>query len=162
VKHAISLSAALFVTWMLFSGYFTPLLLGLGVASCLIVVWIAHRMDVIDHEGHPIQLRYLIVGYWGWLLWQIVLANWDVVKRIVHPKLPISPTLRPVRSTQKTDLGRVVFANSITLTPGTVSLRVSEGEVLVHAISREGMDELESGDMDRRVSAVEGAALERA
>jgi multicomponent Na+:H+ antiporter subunit E len=158
VKHTISLFAALFVTWMLFSGYFTPLLLGLGALSCVIVVWIAHRMDVVDHEGHPIQLRHLIVGYWLWLLWQIVLANWDVVKRILHPKLPISPTVGPVSCTQKSDLGRVVFANSITLTPGTVSLRVTDREILVHSLSFEALEDLSSGEMDRRVSAIEGVA----
>ena len=144
----------LFGTWLLLSGHYNPLLIGLGIVSCVVVLYFTHRMDVIDHEGHPIHLSWRAMTYWPWLLVEIAKANIDVSKRIVAPKRAISPTMIRVRSSQTNDVGRVVFANSITLTPGTVSVRVSEGEILVHALSLEGAEDLASGEMDRRATAM--------
>ncbi len=152
--HSISLGLVLFGVWLLLSGFFEPLLLGLGVLSCVIVVSIAHRMDVIDREGVPIHLGWRIVAYWVWLAIEIVKANLDVARRILDPKLPIHPVLVRVKASQASELGQVIYANSITLTPGTVSLQVAGGEILVHAIAREMAEDLEGGEMDRRVTAV--------
>ena len=154
--HSISLGLLLFGVWLLLSGIFEPLLLGLGVVSCLVVVLIAHRMDVIDREGHPIHLAWRIVIYWFWLALEIVKSNIDVARRILDPKLPIHPMLIRLPASQKSELGLVIYANSITLTPGTVSVQVEVGEILVHAIAEEPAEALRQGDMDRRVSAVEG------
>ena len=154
--HSISLGLLLFGVWLLLSGFFEPLLLGLGVVSCLVVVLIAHRMDVIDREGHPIHLAWRIVIYWFWLALEIVKSNIDVARRILDPKLPIHPMLIRLPASQKSELGLVIYANSITLTPGTVSVQVEVGEILVHAIAEEPAEALRQGDMDRRVSAVEG------
>ena len=156
--HSISLGLLLFGVWLLLSGIFEPLLLGLGVVSCLVVVLIAHRMDVIDREGHPIHLAWRIVIYWFWLALEIVKSNIDVARRILDPKLPIHPMLIRLPASQKSELGLVIYANSITLTPGTVSVQVEVGEILVHAIAEEPAEALRQGDMDRRVSAVEGPA----
>lgn len=153
--RSISLGLVLFGVWLLLSGFFEPLLLGLGLASCLAVVLIAHRMDVIDHEGHPIQLGWRIVIYWFWLAWEIIKANLDMAKRIIDPKLPIHPVLFRVKTSQHSDLGQVIYANSITLTPGTVSIQVSGDSILVHAIAEEPAADLETGEMDRRVTAAE-------
>ena len=154
--RAISLGLVLFGTWLLLSGYFEPLILGFGVVSCAFVVYIAHRMEVIDHEGHPIHLGLRGLTYWFWLAWEIVKANLDVARRIVDPRMPISPTLFKVKTSQKSELGQVAYANSITLTPGTVSLWVGFDEILVHAISREGAEALIEGEMDRRATRLEG------
>ena len=153
--HSISLGLVLFGVWLLLSGFFEPLLLGLGVLSCVIVVLIANRMDVIDHEGQPVQLGWRILAYWVWLAVEIVKANLDVARRILDPKLPIDPVLVRVKASQASELGQVIYANSITLTPGTVSMQVEGGEILVHAIAREMAEDLEGGEMDRRVTAVE-------
>jgi multicomponent Na+:H+ antiporter subunit E len=161
--HSISLGLVLFGVWLLLSGFFEPLLLGLGVLSCAIVVLIANRMDVIGHEGFPIHLGWRILAYWVWLAVEIVKANLDVARRVLHPKLPIHPLLVRVKASQASELGQVIYANSITLTPGTVSIQVGGGEILVHAIAREMAEELEGGEMDRRVTAVsERAVPERA
>ena len=154
--HAISLGAVLFGTWLLLSGFLHPLLLILGVASCALVVLITNRMDIIDSEGHPIHLTWRAPGYWAWLVWEIVKANIDVARRVLDPALPITPTMVRLRASQKTDLGLVIYANSITLTPGTISVDVEPGEILVHAISREGADALLEGEMDRRVTQMAG------
>ncbi len=161
VLHAISLGIVLYGTWLLFSGIYTPLLMGLGAASCLAVVGIAHRMDVVDREGHPIHLGWRAITYWMWLTIEIVKANIDVARRILDPKLPIDPVMVTLEASQGSELGQVIYANSITLTPGTVSIRVSENTILVHAIATALADDLKSGAMDRRVTAMEGPGPRR-
>jgi len=152
--HAIGLGLSLMATWLLLSGYFEPLLLSLGVASCLLVVWLAHRMAAVDRVTVEIDLGWRIVPYWLWLLAEIVKANLDVARRVLDPKLPISPTLVRVKTRQTSDLGRVIFANSITLTPGTVSLDYDRGEIVVHALSEAAADDVAAGEMNRRVAAL--------
>lgn len=156
MAHAVKLGVVLYVLWLLLSGHFEPLLLGLGLLSTVFIVLIAVRMDVVDHEGQPFHLRAsAMLGYWAWLGWEVIKSNVDVTRRILHPHMPIEPTWTRLRATQGTDLGRVIYANSITLTPGTVALNV-EGEALeVHALSREAARALEAGEMDRRVTALE-------
>lgn len=155
--HAVSLGLILFGAWLLMSGIFLPLILILGILSCALVVTIAMRMDVVDHETVPVHLTLTPILYWPWLLWEIVKANIDVSRRVLIPSVGISPTMVRVRASQKTDLGLVTFANSITLTPGTISIDVEQdGYILVHAISREGAADIEGGDMDRRVTEMEG------
>ncbi|MGE0118629.1 MAG: Na+/H+ antiporter subunit E [Dongiaceae bacterium] len=151
-----SLAGVLFGLWLLLSGHFEPLLLGFGVASCLLVVAIAHRMDVVDHEGHPVHIGHRALLYWPWLLREIARSNVEVARLILHPKLPISPELVQVSASQRTDLGQVIYANSITLTPGTVSVELEDGKILVHALTEAGATALEAGEMDRRVAAMEG------
>lgn len=153
--HAVTLGLVLFGSWLLMSGIFEPLILILGVFSCALVVVIAMRMDVIDHEAVPVHLTFKVLWYWPWLIWEILKANIDVTKRVLG-FAAISPTMVRIKATQKTDLGLVLFANSITLTPGTISIDVEEdGHILVHAISREGTEGLEGGEMDRRVTDME-------
>lgn len=154
--HALFSGLVLFATWLLLSGHYEPLIIGLGVLSCGIVVYLSSRMDIVDHEGVPVHITGRAVLYWPWLIWQIVLANIDVTRRVLSPKLRISPTMVRLRASQKSDLALVTYANSITLTPGTVSVDVEPGEILVHAISREGAEDLKSGEMDRRVTQMAG------
>lgn len=155
--YKISAILVLFVFWLLLSGYFEPFLIGAGAASALAVVWFAHRMEVIDHEGHPIHLGWSALMYWPWLFKEIAKSAWDVSKIIVNPHLPVTPQLVRVKTTQRTTVGLVTYANSITLTPGTISVEVGDGTILVHALTREGAAALMEGEMDRRVTRFEGA-----
>ncbi len=156
--HAISLAVVLYSLWLFLSGHFEPLLLTLGAFSCLLVVLIALRMEVIDHESHPIHLTPRLPLYWMWLLWEIVKSNLAVARLILTPTLSISPTVIRVTATQQTDLGRVVYANSITLTPGTVSMSLDDDQITVHALTREMAENLQTGEMDHRVTRLEGAS----
>jgi len=156
--RALSLGILLFLIWLLLSGYFQPFLLSLGVASSVLVVYIALRMDVADREAHPVHLSLRIIGYWFWLLKEIWLAAVDVTKRVLARKPDISPVLIQLKTSQKTELGQVIYANSITLTPGTFTIRIFDDQILVHALSREAADALAEGEMDRRVTRVEGEA----
>ena len=143
--------------WLLLSGMFKPLLLILGVLSVALVVWLAMRMRVLEHRGQPIYFRFLhIFEYWGWLLWQIFLSNVDVTRRIWSRQLNIKPTLRRVTATPDTELGRVIYANSITLTPGTTTINFTPNdEILVHALHEDSLEELERGEMASHVRDVE-------
>ncbi|HPE58977.1 MAG TPA: Na+/H+ antiporter subunit E [Thiolinea sp.] len=153
------LSIGLFIFWLLLSGYWdNGLLLILGVLSVLLVVYLAWRVDryyPLHSLGHPHTLLRLPF-YWLWLFVEVAKSNIDVAKRIWFPRrYPISPVLEQVPMTQTTRLGRTIYANSITLTPGTISVRIlPDSKLLVHALTHQGMDALKAGDMDRRVTAM--------
>ena len=147
---------ALVAFWLLLSGMFTPFLIAAGIGSALAVTLISQRMDLIDHEGHPIHLAWpALLSYWPWLLKEIAKSGWDVTKRILDPRLPISPALIEFQPTQQTEMGLVIHANSITLTPGTISVEVEPNRFLVHALTQEGADGLAGSEMDRRCTALE-------
>ena len=93
--------------------------------------------------------------YWFWLLRQIVKANLAVTKIILSPRLPISPTVVRVRAGQKSDLAKVIYANSITLTPGTVSINLDDDHIEVHALTTRMAADLQTSEMERRVSRLE-------
>ena len=152
----LSAFVALYVFWLVLSGYFTPFLMVMGALSVLLAIYIAIRMHVVDDEGHPIQFGIgAVFSYWPWLIKEIAKSSWDVTWRILHPKLPISPTLVRFRPSQTSEVALATHANSITLTPGTISIGVSGKEFLVHALTREGAAGLDGSEMDRRVSALE-------
>lgn len=147
---------ALFGLWLLFSGLFAPLLLAFGVFSSLLVTWMAMRMGLLTPEPGAAWLGPLrCLAYLPWIAWQVAKSNFDVALRILLPSRGISPQVIRVPSTQVSDLARTLYANSITLTPGTISIDVSSDTITVHALSREGADELADGEMGERVSALE-------
>jgi multicomponent Na+:H+ antiporter subunit E len=154
----LSAVVVLYIFWLLLSGYFEPFFLAAGVGSAVAVVWLAHRMALIDREGHPIHLGWRTLTYWPWLLKEIVKSAWDVSRIILDPRLPVSPQLVRVKTSQKTSVGVVTYANSITLTPGTISVDVRHDEILVHALTQASAEGLIEGEMDRRVTRFEGGA----
>ncbi len=156
VVRAVSLAVVLYFLWLLLSGHYVPLLLALGALSALLVVTIALRMDLVDRKGHPMHLSPKALLYWPWLAWEIVKSNVDVARRILSPSLPISPTVIHVKASQKSDLGKVIYGNSITLTPGTVTVDIDGDKIEVHALTREAAQALRDGDMDRRITRLEG------
>jgi len=155
LKHPFNLWLFLFAVWLLLSGHYTPLLLTLGLLSTLLVVFIAARAELIDQEMQVVLIKPGVLLYWFWLAGEIVKANIDVCRRILDPRLPISPRMIRVRATQQTELGRVTYANSITLVPGTVTVSVEGDMFTVHALTRETAEDLKGGELDRRVQDVE-------
>ena len=161
----IRLALTTAVLWLMLSGLFKTQLLILGVLSVLLVTWLSNRMRVLEHRGQPIYFRvFHILGYWGWLAGQILRSNIDVVRRVITPgPLAIRPALRRVEATPDTELGRVVYANSITLTPGTTAINFTpDGDILVHALHEDSLAELERGEMADHVRDVEPHFPERA
>lgn len=151
------LGLALLAVWLLLSGLFKPLLIGLAVLSVGLTVWLTARMGVLDRDTHPVFAAFRYLPYWPWLLVEMVKSSIDVARRVLSPSMPISPTLFEVRGSQRTAVGKVVYANSITLTPGTVTLDIDGDRLQVHALSRDTVEYLLSGEMDRRVTRAEGA-----
>ena len=156
LKHAFNLSLFLFAIWLLLSGHYNPLLLVLGILSTLLVVLLATRADLIDRETQPVLLKPSVLFYWFWLGREIIRSNIDVARRILSPRMPISPNVFTVRAVQQTDLGRVTYANSITLVPGTVAMDVDGDVITVHALTKAAAAELKRGEMNRRVCNAEG------
>lgn len=156
MKYTVGLTIALVGVWLLWSGHYTGLLLSLGAVSCLIVLVISARMNIIDREGMPLELPLRLVLYLPWLFWEIAKANFQVAALILNPRLPISPRLIKVRASQAGEVARVIYANSITLTPGTVSIETEGDVITVHALTAAAAEGVQSGEMDRRVKRLEG------
>ena len=152
-----ALVVTLFAFWLLLSGMYTPFLVLSGLGVAVAVAALAARMGLADPEGHPVQLILRAVFYWPWLLKEIFVSGWQVARIILDPRLPVSPALARFRPSQKTTVGLVTHANSITLTPGTITIEAGADEFLVHALTREGAAGLEGSEMDRRVTRFEGA-----
>ncbi|MBE0624168.1 MAG: Na+/H+ antiporter subunit E [Burkholderiales bacterium] len=151
-----SLGIVLYAFWILLSGYFEPFLLGAGAGSALVVVLLARRMKIVDREGHPIQMIAAVVLYWPWLFKEIAKCAWEVSRIILDPRLPISPVLVRFKPSQKSQVGLATHANSITLTPGTITVEAAHNEFLVHGLTRASGAGVIDSEMDRRVTRVEG------
>ena len=143
-----------FVIWLLLSGHYDPLLLTLGVLSCITCLYVTWKAKFIDEEGLPLHLLIRLPIYTLWLFKEIIKANIDTAKIIILNN-PDPQNFR-VKSSQKTEAGKVTYANSITLTPGTVTT-VLDGDILeVHALSSDMANDVKSGVMDKKVSWLEG------
>ena len=145
----------LFPVWLIWSGMFDAFHLALGVVSCAVVTVLSHDLLLkrTDFSGLPREaVRFLL--YLPWLLYQVVLANVHVVYLTLHPRMPIDPQIVKYKSMLKKDLPRVIFANSITLTPGTITADIKDGDYIVHALSAKTADDLLAGDMERRVARI--------
>jgi multicomponent Na+:H+ antiporter subunit E len=154
--HVLALSAMLSGFWLINSGIYTPLLLFFLVVSVVFVVLLCHIMDVVDGESQPLNLTFTIPLYYIWLIKEVILSNIAVARCVWLGKDSISPTIVTVTAHQKTDLGKVIYANSITLTPGTVSMDLEGDQITVHALTKDTAASLMEGEMDRRVCRVEG------
>jgi multicomponent Na+:H+ antiporter subunit E len=154
VIYRVGLTAFLFAFWLLLSGYFEPFLVTAGIGSAVAVTLFTRRMKVIDGEGHPLSLRALVYG--PWLVKEIVKSAWAVSRIILNPKLPISPMLVRLKPSQRSVAGLVAHANSITLTPGTITVQAEAGRFLVHALTKANAAGCIDSEMDRRVTRFEG------
>lgn len=153
--YYLILTCILFLYWLLLSGHTSILLLSLGLASVILVVWLVRRMDSNDNAPSRMLFKMEFFSYLGWLIWQVIITNIDVARRIWDPSLPIKPACRKIKVSIKDPLIKTIYANSITLTPGTVTTEVGEDYFIVHALNEEGLDELEEGEMEARLSRLE-------
>ncbi len=143
-----------YAAWLLWSGMTKPLLLVLGAVSCLLVLVLAMRMGFFDRSVYSLHLTGRLLPFWGWLGKELVVANIQVARIVMSPKPAISPTVIKVTALPEGPVGQAILGNSITLTPGTVTLDDHEGELLVHCLTREGAEALQQGEMNRRVAAL--------
>jgi multicomponent Na+:H+ antiporter subunit E len=153
VGYFLGLIVVLVTLWTGLSGYYTlnkPLIASLGAVSILLSAILAYRFDILDREGSPYARLPNLLLYWVWLLVEIFKANWVVIKACLRASLDINPALVKVKTLCESDLARTVFANSITLTPGTVSVEVEGNKILVHALYEDSAGPGAFDDMDRR------------
>lgn len=156
MARSIGLLLALGILWLLLSGlYDKPLILTFGFLSCLFTVWLARRMDVVDKEAVPSQLGWRIIGYWAWLTPEIFKANIAVARTVFSDLADVKPRLIKIKASNQSDMGRVILANSITLTPGTVTMDLVDDELTVHALTERVADTSTIEEMARRIRAVE-------
>ncbi len=156
VRSAVLLAIILALYWIGLSGYFTTMLLTLGGISIVLVIYLCKRMQILDGETAPYIYIPQTLYYFVWLGKEIVKANIAVVKTVLKPDMVITPTLVKVPVKNKSDLGRSMFANSITLTPGTVSVDFDADEILVHALLKNMADPENFVEMAERAGASVG------
>ena len=144
----------LFLIWMVFSGLFDPFHLSLGLISCALVTWMSSDL-LFEHRDVPLRNRLRqgirFFFYAGWLLWQVVLANFHLIKLAFGPKEALHPQFVRYETSLKNDFEKYLLANSITLTPGTVTTKIMGNTFYIHAIddiASAGLD----GEMERRIT----------
>lgn len=156
IVFGISMLLTLGVLWFLLSGHTEPLLIGLGTFSVLFVLWLSVRMRVLDEEGLPVYVHELALArYVVWLAVEVVKSNLAVTRMVFRRDLQLDAVTVRLPARQHTVIGRVIYANSITLTPGTVSIDLDDESVEVHALDRAAAEELARGEMHDRVCEVE-------
>ena len=158
MKYTLTLGLALLAVWFLWSGHTEPHLLVIGGLSVLLCMWISRRMGIVDEEGAPAELGLRPLLYVPWLTKEIWDSNIEVTKTILSPEMNLKRNMIEIGAHQQSELGRVILANSITLTPGTVSVKMDGDRILVHALSFEGAEEDLSGEMGRRICRLEGTS----
>jgi multicomponent Na+:H+ antiporter subunit E len=144
----------LFAFWLLLSGHYDLFHLSLGMICSLLVAFVSHDLLIENISGSKrIRKTRRFISYVPWLLYQIVLANLHVAYLILNPKA-IDPRIVRFKTRLKSQFSMVTLGNSITLTPGTITMDIIDGEFYVHALSKKVADDLLSGEMERRVAHV--------
>lgn len=154
------LFAVLMSIWLLMSGHYTPLITSLGVVSCLFAAVMSHRIGGTDRAGLPTHLFARLPAYLVWLCREIISSNIATGKTILFGGA--KPQFFEVEASQASDAAVATYANSITLTPGTVTVDLWQNPsgnkvFLVQALTTDFADDVKSGEMDQRVTALEGA-----
>ena len=150
---SITLFIVLFGFWLLMSGYYTPLILSLGVISCLLCVYLTIKGKFLDNETLPIYFFPRLIQYTLWLIKEILKSNIQTAKVIIMKSE--EPELFSVKATQTSNEGKVTYANSITLTPGTVTTQIKDDTFEIHALTKEFGDDVRSSEMDKMVTWLE-------
>ncbi len=156
MARTFTLLLSLVVAWLLWSGLYKTLLLVLGAASCLLVLYLARRMGLTEARIFTLGLLPRVLGFWGWLLREIVRSSIEVARVILDPQLRMQPQIVELEAATELETGQAILGNSITLTPGTVTLDVDNGKLLVHCLTDAGAEGLRGGEMNRRVRAIMG------
>lgn len=151
-KWAVLLS----VFWLLLSGYIQPLLLSFGFVSVVLVLVVLKRMDNVDRDPKQIRSGHRMLRYSIWLLGQIFSSSAHVTKLVWGSSSKLSPALAKIPVDKVPPGNRVLYANSITLTPGTLSVDLQDDTVTVHALQKSSIEELEQGDMERKITGIWG------
>jgi multicomponent Na+:H+ antiporter subunit E len=148
--RALLLFGVTFFLWMLLVGSLALQEVGAGLLVALLVTIISFKRAAML-DGLIVRPDALIhmATYLGYFLFSLVRANLDMARRIISPSLPINPSLIEVQTSLQSDLGKMLLANSITLTPGTLTVRVQKQNLLVHWI-----DSPKDRDLDQETRSI--------
>jgi multicomponent Na+:H+ antiporter subunit E len=150
----ILLTTSLFVVaWLLWSGMYKPLMLTLGALSVALTILLAWRMRFFKKRLFALRFSFGILRYWGWLFIEVVKSSIQVMRVVLRPTIEVAPVVVKIPRNQRSEFQTMMLGNSITLTPGTITLDVDEDTILVHALTEAGADDLVAGEMARRVDA---------
>lgn len=151
-----SLILSLIVFWLLLSGHYVLLTISLGAVSCIGVTLIAKRMGITTQQGVPVhRVPLKLIPYWIWLIKEIFVSSWTVGRMILSRDMNLHVDVGQLPVDGMNDFQKVLYANSITLTPGTLTLEVSDNTVEVHTVRSEMLDSLrDDGVMPRKVRAI--------
>jgi len=136
----------LVVVWLLLSGIYEPLMLSFGALSILISLWLTKRMLRIDQEQFTFFVTISLVKFLAQLFYKVIVSNYDVTLRVLGIR-PVESTFITIEVPFDNDVARVLYANAITLTPGSASIALSDHTLLVHTISEQGAQDLAQGDI---------------
>lgn len=157
MKTIIFSFTSLFLLWLLLSGYFKTNLIVFGILSCAFVTYLSIKLKIYSSHHERIKFNLRLPLYIPWLLKEIFKSNLHVARHILMSADSIQPQTVCLKPTQKTSTGLAVHANSITLTPGTISVDIDDNEILVHALTNHTAQGIIDGDIDKRVSKLEGS-----
>lgn len=155
IRYLVTLTLVLAALWLALSGIYTPPILALGAVSITLAVWLGRRMNVVGVQHHPGLFSWRLPLYWIWLVWQIFRANVRVARRVLSFPLALTPRVVRVPISLKDEVARVTYANSVTLTPGTVSMFLEENDLVVHALTADDAANMEAGRMAAKVAWLE-------
>lgn len=155
MRYLISLAIVLSLLWLGISGVYKPLLFMLGAGSVVFVVWMSRRMDVVGVEHNPVLYSWRLPIYWLWLLWEIVKSNIEVARAALYPRELVRPSVVRVPMKLDSAVAKVTYANSVTLTPGTVTLLLEDDYLEAHALLETSAASLRSGAMERKIAWLE-------
>lgn len=154
MKAKIATFAVMLIFWVVLSGMFDAFHLSLGVVCCLLVAHFSHDL-LFYGDSQAAWGRGVIglIGYLPWLFYQIILANLEVAYVVLHPRMldKIDPHVVRFKTKLKRPISKVTFAQSITLTPGTITVSIHNDEFSVYALTRKASDAL-PGEMEERVA----------
>lgn len=155
--HSVLLFVSLLAFYVVLSGQIaSSFLMGAGVVACLGVTLLCKRLGIVDDEGVPYRWWWGTVKYIPWLGWQIVLSSIYVFKLVWRRQIDIQPRMIVIKHDLRTAYGVATYMNSITLTPGTVTVDIGKDELLIHCITKAVADDLMGGEMHRRILELEG------
>lgn len=145
----------LLIFWALLSGKFDSFHLTLGAICTIIIAYLTHDLLFANvRVGDTLLIARRFFAYIPWLICQIILANIHVAYLTLSPKMPIEPQTLRFGTKLESDISWVTLANSITLTPGTITMDIREGEFFVHALSKKVADDLNTGEMEDRIAHI--------
>ena len=156
LRSRLLLTVLLVVAWVLWSGMFKPLLLVLGFFSCVLALYVVTRMGHFETQIFTPSYNLRILGYWLWLLREVVKSSIEVAQVVLSRELRVNPLVIELNVDAFDQNDQALIGNSITLTPGTLTIDIDDGRLLAHALTSDGAASLRDGEIEKRVAALRG------